>query len=289
MVKVLEIYADGRVYELDGDLATEVFITKNRVADLASVLEFSQATEFRIAPADKAHPNVFSSRSVRRTINQTGVNLLKKFEGLHLKAYLDPVGIWTIGYGHIQSAKKGMVITLEEAENLLRKDLVRYEDAVAKAVKVEINENQFSALTSFCFNLGAGALFTSTLLKLLNQGKIADAANEFPRWDKAGGQSLLGLSRRRRAERALFLSESWEPFLTWKPSTSLRYTAGKPLMRGPEVEKLQKALVAKGIAVDTDGIFGAKTKQAVEQFQQQKGLTVDGIAGAQTLSKLGLA
>ena len=75
-------------------------------------------------------------------------NLIKKFEGLHLEAYLDPVNIWTIGYGHIQSAKQGMIISLEGAENLLRQDLVRYEDAVTKAVKIEINENQFAALTS---------------------------------------------------------------------------------------------------------------------------------------------
>lgn len=288
-MKVLEIYSDGRVYELDGDLATQVFLTKNQVADLALALEFSQAAEFRLAPRNKAHPNVVSSRSARRAINQTGINLIKKFEGLHLEAYLDPVNIWTIGYGHIQGVKQGMKISLEEAEDLLRQDLVRYEDAVTKAVKIEINENQFAALTSFCFNLGPNSLFQSTLLKLLNQEKIADAANEFPRWDKAGGQSLLGLSRRRRAERALFLGESWEPFLSWKPSTTLRYESGKPLMKGIEVEKLQKALVEQGIIVATDGVFGAKTKQAVEQFQQQNGLTVDGIAGAQTLTKLGLA
>ena len=73
MVKVLEIYSDGRVYELDGDLATQVFLTKNQVSDLALALEFSQAAEFCLAPANKAHPNVVSSRSARRAINQTGI------------------------------------------------------------------------------------------------------------------------------------------------------------------------------------------------------------------------
>lgn len=291
MSKIIEIFADGQVYELDGDRIQKVFETNNQVRELFSFLQFTQAQEFRLAPPDQEHPTIAipRARAQRRVINQTGIDLIKKFEGLHLEAYLDPVNIWTIGYGHIQSAKEGMKVSLAEAENLLRQDLVRFEDAVSEAVKIEINDNQFAALTSFCFNLGANSLFQSTLLKLLNQSKIAEAADEFPRWDKAGGQSLLGLSRRRRAERALFLGESWESFITWKPSTTLRYVQGKPLMKGLEVKKLQQALVNHGIEVITDGVFGQNTKKAVALFQQQNDLTADGIVGNKTKQKLGIA
>jgi GH24 family phage-related lysozyme (muramidase) len=120
--------------------------------------------------------------------------------------------VWTIGYGHTKTAEPGMVITEAQAEELLREDLAEFEEAVTEAVEVSINSNQFSALVSFCFNLGAGSLFQSTLLKLLNQGDFQGAADQFPRWDKAGGQALEGLTRRRKAERALFLGQDWTVF-----------------------------------------------------------------------------
>ncbi|MEL6496415.1 MAG: glycoside hydrolase family protein, partial [Cyanobacteria bacterium J06623_7] len=257
---------------------------------LFSLLQFTQAQEFRLAHPNQEHPVMATPRTStpRRVINQTGIDLIKKFEGLHLEAYLDPVNIWTIGYGHIQGVAEGMKISPAEAENLLRQDLVRFENAVSEAVKIDLNDNQFAALTSFCFNLGANSLFQSTLLKLLNQNKIAAAADEFPRWDKAGGQSLLGLSRRRRAERALFLGEPWESFITWKPSTTLRYVQGKPLMKGLEVKKLQQALIRHGVEIIADGIFGRNTKKAVIKFQQQNNLIADGIVGDKTKQKLGI-
>ena len=131
---------------------------------------------------------------------------------MELEAYLDAVDVWTIGYGHTKTAEPGMVITEAQAEELLREDLAEFEEAVTEAVEVSINSNQFSALVSFCFNLGAGSLFQSTLLKLLNQGDFQGAADQFPRWDKAGGQALEGLTRRRKAERALFLGQDWTVF-----------------------------------------------------------------------------
>lgn len=250
---------------------------------------FSQAEKFILAPPDKTKPAIAVPRGQIRAINKNGLNLIKRFEGLSLKAYLDPVDIWTIGYGHIQGVSEGMEITILQAEELLRQDLARYENAVEDAVKVSLNDEQFAALTSFCFNLGAGSLFQSTLLKLLNQGKVAEAAKEFSRWNKAGGQSLLGLSRRRRAEQALFLGKSWESFLTWEPDSVLKYEEDKPLMKGEKVAQLQKALFGQGIVVSTDGVFGKETRKAVKQFQQQNSLTVDGIAGAKTMKKLSIA
>ncbi len=146
------------------------------------------------------------------TINQDGVNLIKSFEGMELEAYLDAVGVWTIGYGHTQGVYEGMTITEGQAEELLIKDLAEFEAYVSEAVQVSINDNQFSALVSFTFNLGAGSLFESTLLKLLNQGDFQGAVDQFPIWNKAGSQELEGLTRRRKAERALFLGEDWTVF-----------------------------------------------------------------------------
>lgn len=288
MGKSIEIFNNGSIYEIENGFPTKVIETDGKVQKLSDALQFTQAENFILASPDKTPPTIANRRGQQRMLNQEGLNLIKAFEGLYLEAYQDPVGVWTIGYGHIQDVSKGMKITPEGAENLLRQDLTRYEKAVEDAVEVTINDNQFAALTSFCFNLGAGALFKSTLLKLLNQEKITEAADEFPRWDKAGGQSLLGLSRRRRAERALFLSESWESCLFWKPNTTLAFEIGKPLIKGEEVKQLQIALANWGLDVNIDGIFGEKTAEVVKQFQEQNNLVVDGVVGANTKKKLGL-
>ncbi|MEL6326935.1 MAG: lysozyme [Cyanobacteria bacterium J06626_23] len=145
--------------------------------------------------------------------NSNGLRLIKSFEGLRLTAYQDAVGVWTIGYGTTRNVRRGMQITRTQAEAFLQEDLVRFEQAVNDAVKVPINDNQFSALVSFAYNVGSGALRSSTLLKKLNQGDIRGAANELPRWNKAGGRVLAGLTRRRNAERALFLGEDYTEFL----------------------------------------------------------------------------
>lgn len=137
--------------------------------------------------------------------SQKGIDLIKKFEGCRLEAYRCPAGIWTIGYGHTKGVKDGQKITQEQAEELLRDDLRVYEQAVESCVKVPINQNQFDALVSFCYNCGAEALRTSTLLRLLNESKYSDAGEQFLRWNKAGGKVLVGLTRRREEERGMFL------------------------------------------------------------------------------------
>ncbi|QEL55978.1 lysozyme [Chromobacterium paludis] len=136
-----------------------------------------------------------------------GINLIKQFEGLKLTAYQDSVGVWTIGYGHTGTdVQPGQTISSDQAEQLLRQDLVRFEQGVGKLVKTPINQNQFDALVSFSYNLGLGNLQSSTLLRLLNQGDYQGAAGQFPLWDKAGGKVLPGLQKRRQAEQALFLT-----------------------------------------------------------------------------------
>ncbi|GKX53986.1 lysozyme [Leminorella grimontii] len=137
---------------------------------------------------------------------QAGINLIKEFEGLELSKYRDAVGLWTIGYGHLIRSGETFErsLTEQEAEALLRKDLLESERGIRRLVSVPLTQNQFDALVSFVFNVGVGRLATSTLLKKLNAQDYRGAADELPKWNKAGGNVLPGLTRRRQAERALF-------------------------------------------------------------------------------------
>lgn len=135
-----------------------------------------------------------------------GRRLIKEHEGEKLTAYVCPAGVLTIGVGHTgKDVKPGMTITAEESDKLLQSDLQSAEQAVIRMVKVAITQNQFDALVSFVFNVGAGAFRSSTMLRLLNDRDYFGTADEFPRWNKGGGKVLPGLTKRRAAERALFL------------------------------------------------------------------------------------
>ncbi|HBR6620580.1 lysozyme [Klebsiella pneumoniae] len=144
-------------------------------------------------------------------ISKCGIELIKRFEGLRLKAYQDSVGVWTIGYGWTQpvDGKKvgpGMQIDQATADRLLKCGVVQYEQGVNQLVKVKITQGQFDALVSFAYNLGLRSLSTSTLLQKLNDGNKQGAADQFGRWVNAGGKRLDGLVARRAAEREMFLS-----------------------------------------------------------------------------------
>lgn len=140
-------------------------------------------------------------------ISQTGIDLIKSFEGCRLTAY-KPVPTeryWTIGYGSYgPHVKPGMAITKAKAEEMLREELERFEKGVNELVKVPINQNQFDALVSFAYNCGLGNLKSSTLLKYVNQKEFSVAADEFGKWTRASGNVLKGLVRRRAAEKELF-------------------------------------------------------------------------------------
>lgn len=139
-------------------------------------------------------------------INSKGLELIKRWEGLELKAYRCPANVLTIGYGSTgDHVKENMVITEKEAEALLLKDLERFEEGVQKLVPDTINENQFSALVSLAYNIGLTNLKNSTLLKKLVKGDMKGAADQFLVWRKAAGKVLKGLVKRREAERSLFL------------------------------------------------------------------------------------
>lgn len=143
--------------------------------------------------------------SVLGKINDAGLGIIMRFEGCKLKSYKCPAGIWTIGYGHTGAdVYEGLVITQAQAERLLVKDLEKFCKAVGDMVKVDITENQFSALVSLCFNIGAGALTKSTLMRRVNASDFHAAAAQFDLWNKAGGKVLEGLCKRREAERLLF-------------------------------------------------------------------------------------
>jgi lysozyme len=129
--------------------------------------------------------------------------LIKRFEGLREEAYLCPAGIPTIGYGHTAGVKLGQTITAEQAETMLHADVDAFASTLGHVLKVELSQGQFDALVSFAYNCAGWA--TSTLLRKVNQLDFASAASEFLKWNHADGKVLDGLTRRREAERALFL------------------------------------------------------------------------------------
>jgi lysozyme len=162
-----------------------------------------------------------------RPVNSDTITLVKTFEGIpglstgDIHPYLDPVGIWTIGWGHAIAVDGHFLrgnadldkvkalypdgISVAQAGSLLDADLIQAGSSVLAVVTVTLNDNQYGALTSFTFNLGAGNLRSSTLLKDVNANQMIAAAGQFPRWSFAQGKQVQGLLDRRNAEKALFL------------------------------------------------------------------------------------
>jgi GH24 family phage-related lysozyme (muramidase) len=149
----------------------------------------------------------------RKMFSKTAVDIIKKHEGWSAKVYNDPVGHPTIGWGHkLLPGEKFGTITQEQGEALLQADMARIDKEITPAISVKLTENQRAALVSFAFNVGSAAVRNSTLLKKLNAGDIAGAANELDRWNKARDKKtnqlieLPGLTARRAAEKSLFLT-----------------------------------------------------------------------------------
>lgn len=177
-----------------------------------------------------------------RHINAIGLEKIKSFEGVRLKAYQDSVGVWTIGYGHTKNVRPGQVITQGEADQLLRDDLLDAERAVSSLVKVNLTDNQFAALVSFVFNLGAGTLQKSTLLRKLNAGDYDAVPREMLKFVNAGGKPLKGLVNRRAAEAGLWAKGD---FVT---SRDVQAAPAKPSV----VNKTNSGatITAAGVAID---------------------------------------
>lgn len=156
-------------------------------------------------------------------ISDVGLKLIQSFEGCYSRPYLCPAVIWTVGYGHVLYPEQlrltkddrhayklhsddHRTFTQEEIDDFLRHDLVRFERSVTRLCPGILTQGQFDALVSFAFNVGSGTLQRSTLRTAFNRGDYELAADIFLKYNKAGGQVLRGLTRRRLAERSLFLS-----------------------------------------------------------------------------------
>lgn len=137
-------------------------------------------------------------------ISPDGLQFIKDAEGCKLAAYLDSVGVPTIGFGHTSGVHGGMTITQAQADAFLDEDLERVYACIRASVEVPLSQGQFDAISSWVFNLGCGRLNASTLLRKLNAGDYAGAEAEFGRWVYAGQQKLAGLVKRRAGEAEMF-------------------------------------------------------------------------------------
>jgi len=212
-------------------------------------------------------------------ISSKGINLVKQFEGCRLTAYRCPAGVWTIGYGHTDGVRQGQKISAAQAECFLRADMEKYEKKVDRYNKYGWNQNEFDALVSFAFNVGSIDQLTGNGTR--SRAVIAD---KMLLYNKGGGKVLAGLTRRRQAERALFLEKPAAQQGSGKSHAAVRRGS-----RGEDVTVLQKQLAVLGYTVgNIDGIFGIKTQEAVRAFQADRDLAVDGIAGPKTWAALGV-
>lgn len=218
-------------------------------------------------------------------ISETGVDLLKRFEGLELESYQDIAGVWTIGYGHTETAGPDQKINEREAEELLRRDLAPRERAVEQMVKVPLNQNEFDALVSFVYNVGVNAFKGSTALKRLNRGDRIGAADALSWWNKATVNGVLrevrGLARRRAIEKALFLTPV-NPPINSNNDDVVENSRLTPVEEAPRRENLgdsrtvQGAIVAggAGAAASTIGKDSAEELDKIEtNIEQGTGLT----------------
>lgn len=207
-----------------------------------------------------------------------GINLIKQFEGCRLTAY-KPVPTekcWTIGYGHYgPDVTPGMVITQAQAEIMLGIDLQKYEQAVERYTPFPLSQTQFDALVSFAYNCGIGNLH-----KLLAGRNALQVAEAMLRYNKAGGKVLNGLTKRRQTEYDLFCKDivmpaTGNPYP--EPTKNVRLNS-----RGNDVRWLQVELNRYGYKLIVDGIAGAKTIEALKDYQRKHNLIDDGICGPLT-------
>ena len=136
------------------------------------------------------------------------LNFIRKVEGLEHNAYQDEGGVWTIGYGHTRGVKEGDSISTFKANTYLNTDLVAFEIQLQRLVRVELTQNQYTALLSFIYNIGATQFAKSTLLKYVNEKKFDLVPDELRKWNKVNNEVSLGLTRRREKEAILFANES---------------------------------------------------------------------------------
>ena len=245
--------------------------------------------------------------------SDNGINLIASFEGCKLTAYKDAVGVWTIGYGHTSGVKSGQTITQNQAIEFLKSDVAIFENAVNsaitnKVIKFTVNQNQFDALVSFAFNLGGGRIKT-----LCENRSAEEVANAILLYNKAGGKVLAGLTKRRQKEKELFETpvagekkevKKEETKKEAKTTKTTKKTTTTKVQKNPYSKPTGTKIIQKGTtgeavkwvqwqlanvfkySITVDGIFGAKSRDAVMKFQKSKGISVDGKVGKQTIKAL---
>lgn len=210
-----------------------------------------------------------------KRIGQAGLALIKQYEGCRLAAYRCAAGVWTIGYGHTAGVHSGMTITQAQADAYLQQDIAKFEGYVNNPAYVpiteQLNQNQFDALTSFAFNLGAG-----NLRKLCKGRTAAQIARAMPSYNKAAGKVLAGLTRRRKAEQALF-NKAVSCTGTTTTSTNTEDYNMKTIKKGSKGNAVKVWQII--IGVTPDGKFGSGTESTTRDWQESHGLTVDGTVG----------
>jgi lysozyme len=205
-----------------------------------------------------------------------GLDLIKSHEGLRLNAYPDPAtggDPWTIGYGHTSRAgpppvRPGMSITRAQAEEILKSDLRKFEAEVQRMVKVPLNDNQYSALVSFCFNVGPGNLQKSGVLRAVNAKQFGQVPSRLMQWNKAAGKVMKGLTRRRAEEGRLFITPAGESMDDDAPDSHVPdKPVGKPILKS-------KTVWAQIIQIVTGG--GAAALTALGEIPWQNALILAG-------------
>lgn len=171
-------------------------------------------------------------------MTEDGLRLIMKFEGFRAKAYRDPVGIWTIGYGHTSRAGKphvhaGLVVTRAQARDILRRDVKMFADGVRRLVRVDLTDAQFSALVSFSYNVGLGGFARSSVLKAVNRRDFHAVPRRLAMWVKAGGRRLPGLVKRRAAEGAMFIAGSASPARAAAEPEAVHTSSPEPVQGKP--------------------------------------------------------
>ncbi len=229
-----------------------------------------------------------------------GRKAIAQREGNKLVAYLDSVGIWTVGVGHTTAAgppavKKGTKITAAESDQILTRDLAAVEESINSLVKVPLTQSQFDALVSIVFNIGAPAFSKSTLLRKLNARDYQGAASQFLVWNKGtvNGKkvAIAGLTARRKEEKAQFLSEGAPA------ATAPLMAVAQPKTDTTTVEIVQRKLFEKGYTEvgsrradgSFDGEMGKMTRGAITVFRQENDLPPGDFIDQQLLDALDTA
>ena len=217
-------------------------------------------------------------------MSQAGIDaLLKKFEGCKLSSYRCPANVCTIGYGHTSAAGSptvvdNMKITQKQADDILRKDLVKYETGVHDLVTQPLSQNQFDVLVDFAYNAGLGNLKSSTLLKKVNAGQFDAVPAELMKWTKGGGKTLPGLVRRRQAESTWWSAES-EKTLSKTPEQAFDHEQEQRSDPDPVPVRTMADSKQGNAALLTAGLGGLGAAKEVAAQAKDASDTADQLAG----------